>query len=189
MRNISDVGVKLIKSFEGCSLTAYKCVPTETYMTIGWGHYGKDITEGMKITQEQADNLLLSDLGKYVAYVNRVPLEFTQNQFDALCSFTYNCGGGSLQNLCRGRTKAEIAKRMLLYNTSGGNVLTGLTKRRQKEHDIFVGEGLDLTVIDANEIIKYLAESWRDAKTKEERDHIHALADVVRVASGQEPTK
>lgn len=138
MRNISDVGIKLIKSFEGCKLTAYKCVPTEQYLTIGWGHYGKDVTLGMKISQAQADSLLLHDLAKFVAYVNLIPLELNQNQFDALCSFTYNCGEGSLQKLCLGRTITQIAEHMLLYNKSGGKVLSGLVKRRQKEHDLFV---------------------------------------------------
>lgn len=189
MRNISDVGVKLIKSFEGCSLNSYKCVPTEEFYTIGWGHYGKDIKENMVITQAQADSLFMQDIQRYVAYVNAVPQDLSQNQFDALCSFAYNCGNGSLQKLCKGRSKAEISEHMMLYNTSGGAVLKGLTARRQKEKDIFTREGLDLTVMDANEIIKYLTDSWAAAKSKEEREHIHALANAVRIASGQVPQK
>ncbi|WP_143767420.1 lysozyme, partial [Paenibacillus odorifer] len=58
-RKISQVGISLIKSFEGCRLTAYKPVPTETYWTIGWGHYGPDVKAGMTITQAQADSMLL----------------------------------------------------------------------------------------------------------------------------------
>lgn len=34
-------GLDLIKSFEGCKLRTYKCVPTEKYYTIGYGHYRK----------------------------------------------------------------------------------------------------------------------------------------------------
>ena len=53
----SDNGVALIKTFEGCRLTAYKPVSTEKYYTIGYGHYGPDVKEGMTITQAQAEKL------------------------------------------------------------------------------------------------------------------------------------
>lgn len=51
-------GLDLIKSFEGCKLKAYKCVPTEKYYTIGYGHYGKDVKPGMVINSKQAEELL-----------------------------------------------------------------------------------------------------------------------------------
>ena len=56
MMKIGTEGIKLIKSFEGCVLSAYKC-PAEIW-TIGWGHT-KDVYEGMTITQEEADSLFL----------------------------------------------------------------------------------------------------------------------------------
>ena len=37
----------LIKSWEGCRLTAYKAHSSEEYWTIGYGHYGSDVYEGM----------------------------------------------------------------------------------------------------------------------------------------------
>ena len=46
-KKLGAAGLGLIKSFEGCRLTAYKAVPTEKYYTIGWGHNGPDVTEGM----------------------------------------------------------------------------------------------------------------------------------------------
>ena len=55
---INDAGLKLIKSFEGCRLTAYKAVPTEKYYTIGWGHYGADVSKDEKWTQARADEQL-----------------------------------------------------------------------------------------------------------------------------------
>lgn len=94
--SISQKGIDLIKSFEGCRLEAYKALSTEQYYTIGWGHYGPDVTAGMKITQEQADAILEEDLKVYVSYVNtflnKYDITINQNQFDALCSFTYNLG-------------------------------------------------------------------------------------------------
>ncbi|MDH6430296.1 MULTISPECIES: lysozyme [unclassified Paenibacillus] len=141
-RKISQVGISLIKSFEGCRLTAYKPVPTEVYYTIGWGHYGPDVKAGMTITQAQADSMLVSDLAKYESYVNDpvyVPVTawLNQNQFDALTSFCYNCGNGSLKQLCKGRTIAEIAQNITKYNKGGGNVLAGLVRRRKAELDLY----------------------------------------------------
>ncbi|MFE0619725.1 lysozyme [Bacillus altitudinis] len=143
MRKISSAGIKLIKSFEGCKLTAYKPVPTEQYWTIGWGHYGPDVKQGQQITQAQADAMFVEDLAKYEAYVNNqayVPLtdKLTQNQFDALVSFTYNCGAGNLKTLCKaGRTLTDIAASITKYNKAGSNVLSGLVRRRQAELDLF----------------------------------------------------
>ena len=135
-------GLALIKSFEGCRLTAYKPVSTEKHWTIGWGHYGADVTEGMTITQEQADALLIKDCAESVAAVNNpkycpITEQLNQNQFDALVSFTFNCGSGGLKTLCKDRTAAEIAEKMLLYNKGGGKVLPGLVRRRQAEQELF----------------------------------------------------
>ncbi|MET3943182.1 GH24 family phage-related lysozyme (muramidase) [Paenibacillus sp. PvP094] len=142
MRKISNAGIKLIKSFEGCKLTAYKPVSTEQYWTIGWGHYGADVKQGMTITQAQADAMLLSDLAKYEAYVNTpsyVPItdKLTQNQFDALTSFCYNTGPANLKKLCNDRTISQIAASITKYNKAGGKVLNGLVRRRQAELDLF----------------------------------------------------
>lgn len=141
-RKISNAGIKLIKNYEGCRLTAYKPVPTEQYWTIGWGHYGSDVKQIQKITQAQADSLLLEDLAKYEAYVNNptyVPLtdQLSQNQFDALVSFTYNCGQGNLKKLCNARKIKEIGYAILLYDKAGGKVLAGLTRRRKEESALF----------------------------------------------------
>ena len=109
----SNNGLQLIKNFEGCRLTAYKC-PAGVW-TIGYGHTA-GVKQGMTITQEQADNYLKSDLVIYENHVNNLNRSFNQNEFDALVSFTYNCGAGSLQTLCKNRTNAQIADALLLYN-------------------------------------------------------------------------
>ena len=115
----------LIKQFEGCRLKAYKPISTEKYRTIGWGHYGADVKEGQAITQSQASDLLVSDLKRFELYVNNaaycsITQSLTQNQFDALVSFCYNCGLGCLKTLCAGRTAAQISAAVLLYNKEGG---------------------------------------------------------------------
>lgn len=136
----SDKGIALIKSFEGCRLKAYKCVSTEKYYTIGYGHYGADVSKDMTITQAQADIFLKADLSKFEKAVNAyTKYGFNQNQFDALVSFTYNCGVGNLANLTKNgkRTIAQISTAIPFYNKSGGVVLRGLTRRRNAEKTLF----------------------------------------------------
>lgn len=137
--NISSNGIALIKQFEGCRLKAYKCVSTEKYYTIGYGHYGSDVTKDMVITQPKADELLVSDLSKFVKHVNtyNAKYNFNQNQFDALVSFAFNIG--SINQLTNNgkRTITEISNKITAYNKSGGKVIAGLVTRRKKEKELF----------------------------------------------------
>lgn len=134
----SSKGVSLIKSFEGCRLNAYKC-PAGVW-TIGYGHTA-GVHQGDTISQEEAEDLLRNDLIKYESYVLKYNdiYKFNQNQFDALVSFTYNCGAGNLKNLTKNgtRTIAQISTKMLLYNKSGGVTLKGLRRRRNAEKELF----------------------------------------------------
>ncbi len=136
---ISSEGLALIKSFEGCKLTAYKAVSTEKYYTIGYGHYGADVSKGMKITQAQADAYLVSDLAKFEAKVEKYnsKYNFSQAQFDALVSFAYNVGNIDGLTSNGTRTIAQISSKFTAYNKSGGKVLAGLTKRRNAEKALF----------------------------------------------------
>lgn len=131
----SQNGINLIKRFEGCKLTAYKC-PAGVW-TIAYGHTA-GVYSGMKITQQQADEFLKQDLVVYENHVNNLNRSFNQNEFDALVSFCYNCGAGSLQTLCKNRTNAQIADALLLYNKGGGKVLQGLINRRKAERELFL---------------------------------------------------
>lgn len=138
-RTVGAEGLKLIKNFEGCHLTAYKC-PAGVW-TIGYGHTA-GVYEGMTITQEQADRFLIEDCQKSANYVDNaayVPLtdSLNENQRDALISFAYNCGAGNLKKLCKGRTLIQIAAAMLSYNKAKGKILAGLTRRRKAEQALF----------------------------------------------------
>lgn len=152
MKNISQEGLKLIKSFEGCHLTTYDDLQPKIKLTantkikgtltIGWGHTGSDVTIGKTITQEQADRLLIMDLTKFVGYVNNINYvmvtdRLNQNQFDALVSFAYNCGQGNLKTLCANRSIPQIANKIPEYNKSNGIVLAGLVRRREAEKQLF----------------------------------------------------
>lgn len=138
-RNLSANGLNLIKSFEGCRLIAYKCLPTEKCYTIGYGHYGSDVTAGMKITKEQAEKLLLKDCKKAIKNVNSFmsKYNFNQNQFDALVSFAFNVGSINQLTASGTRTLEQISSKITAYNKSGGRVIAGLVKRRAKEKELF----------------------------------------------------
>lgn len=133
--NVSKKGIDIIKKYEGCHLTAYRC-PANIW-TIGYGHT-KNVKQGMVITQAQADEYLMQDCQASVKAVNALGRNFNQNQFDALVSFTFNCGAGNLKTLCHNRKAEVIAEKILLYNKGGGRVLNGLVKRRKEEQALFL---------------------------------------------------
>lgn len=134
---ISDKGLALIKSFEGCHLTAYVCPAGK--LTIGYGHT-KGVTKGMTITQKQADTFLREDCVKAERNVTRFNEKYswTQNEFDALVSFAYNIGSINQLTANGTRDKTTIANKILEYNKAGGKVLNGLVKRRKAEQALFL---------------------------------------------------
>lgn len=139
--NISSNGIALIKRYEGLRLKAYKPVSTEKYYTIGYGHYGADVSADKVITENEAEQLLINDLAKSVKAVNKYNniYNFNQNQFDALVSFTFNCGSANLKRLLDDgkRTIPVISSKIVEYNKGGGVVLKGLVRRRAEEQDLF----------------------------------------------------
>ena len=134
----SDIGIQLIKRFEGLRLTAYKAVSTEKFYTIGYGHYGADVSRETIITKERAEEILKKDLEKFEKAVTALNRTWTQNQFDALVSFAFNCGAANLKRLVADRDTLQIADALLLYNKAGGKVLTGLVRRRKAERALFL---------------------------------------------------
>ena len=140
---VSQSGIDLIKKFEGCRLTAYKADPSEKYYTIGYGHYAPDIKKDMKITKLQAEGYLKTDLAKFEKCVNNLGKKWTQNEFDALVSFCYNCGEGNLRKLIANRDNLQIADAFLYYNKCNGKILNGLTKRRKAERELFLTNNLE----------------------------------------------
>ncbi len=135
---IGQAGLDLIKQHEGCRLTAYKC-PAGVW-TIGYGHTGSDVKEGLTITPVKAEQLLKADLVKFEKHVQNFDSKYhwNQNEFDALVSFAFNVGSINQLTANKTRTKAQIAQAMLLYNKANGKVLPGLTKRRQAERQLFL---------------------------------------------------
>ena len=142
----SEVGIQLIKRFEGCKLKPYLC-PAK-FWTVGYGHVlgnGATLAEAdnRTFTKEEVDVLLRTDLARFERGVLRYcTVHLTQSQFDALVSWAYNLGLGTLQ---RSTMRQKIlrqdgeaaAKELLRYDKVGGRTLKGLTRRRQAEYRLF----------------------------------------------------
>ena len=141
--HISAEGLSLIKKFEGCELKAYRCAAN--VLTIGYGTI-KNVTEGMEITQEEAETLLQEEMHEYEGYINdmvKVPLE--QHQFDAMVSWVFNLGSGNLSSstLLKKLNNSEydeVPAQIRRWNKAGGKVLDGLIRRREAEALMFMNQ-------------------------------------------------
>jgi len=143
----SNNGIRLIQEFEGLRLTSYLC--SAGVPTIGYGatyyHDGSKVKLGQTVTKEQALQMLLDHLKEFEGSVTGLlnGTKVNANQFDALVSFTYNLGAGNLAksqllkfvklNPNDPRIAAEFAK----WNRAGGEVSTGLVRRRKKEAQLY----------------------------------------------------
>lgn len=135
----SQKGLDLIKKYEGCRLKAY--LDPVGIPTIGYGHTS-GVKLGQTITQAQAERYLKEDVQKFEKDVQKYDsiYHWTQSQFDALVSFTYNCGAGNLSKLTQkgNRTIKTISEKLLTYVKAGtGKALPGLVRRRKEEKDLF----------------------------------------------------
>lgn len=184
----SQRGVDLIKSFEGLSLRAVK-LQGEQYWTIGFGHYGPDVAPGQTMTPAQAEALLRQDLAKFESWVIQyAPWPLSQNEFDALVSFTYNCGPGNLQQLVRGRSKPQVAAHMLVYTHSGSEAYTqGLINRRKKERALFL-EPAEEDTMTGKEIYEALTSYLEDQTPPASMQTELAAAQAAGIWDGGTPT-
>ena len=137
---LGERGTEILKYFEGCKLTAYQ--DSVGVWTIGYGHT-KGVYNGMTITQEEAEQMLLTELEEYEGYIeDMVTVPLTQNQFDALVVWIYNLGPTNFKNstllkeLNAGNYNAA-GQEITRWNKAGGKVLAGLVKRREAEAELF----------------------------------------------------
>ena len=145
--NVSKVGIALIKHYEGVCPRPYKC-PAGLW-TVGVGHLinnGKLLPAewNRNFTNDEIDGLLKSDLRRFELGISKmlpnVPLR--QCEFDALVSFSFNCGLGLFQRstlrqaLLRNDKKAAMES-LIKYCRAGGKILKGLQTRRLDEKALF----------------------------------------------------
>jgi GH24 family phage-related lysozyme (muramidase) len=155
---VSDKALEVIRHHEGVRTTPYQC--PALLWTIGVGHVidpnharvplaerkALPIPDGWnrKITMGEVDDILKRDLANFERGVERYcPVTLTQGQFDALVSFSFNVGLGTLQRstlrqkVLRGEMEGA-ADEFLKYTIGGGKVLKGLVTRRNDERAMFV---------------------------------------------------
>jgi lysozyme len=140
----SQQGMNLTEGFEACRLIAYQDI--RGIWTIGWGHTGPEVCEGLTWTQEQADAQLLADLQRFVDDINNeVNVPLTQGEFDALVDFTFNDGNGAfmgstLLRLLNAGDYDGAAAQFPSWDHAAGVVVAGLLRRRQAEVALFKGQ-------------------------------------------------
>ena len=145
--HINELGIEIVKSFEGISLKPYLC-PGSVW-TVGHGatrsSTGRPIDPDMEpITEDEAEALLLRDLESSEGWVFRlIKTAFTENQFSALTSFTFNVGAGALQRstlrmkLNRGEYQG-VADEFPKWKFANKRILAGLIRRRAAERSLFL---------------------------------------------------
>ena len=137
-------GLLLIKSFEGLRLHAYR--DAVGIWTIGYGTT-RGVRPGMRISEAEAEKFLQEDLTRFEQAINEaVQVPINDNQFSALVSFTYNVGSGAFRSstllrlLNQRQSVHAVADQLPRWNRAGGRVLAGLTRRRNAERALFLGE-------------------------------------------------
>ena len=138
---VNERGVDIIKEFEGLRLTSYLCAAK--VWTIGYGHTGPDVYQGMTITKQTAEDLLRGDLLYFEHGVDSLIETATENEFSAMVSLAFNIGLGNFKkssvlkyhNIGK---RAQAANSFLLWIKGGGRQLPGLVRRRSAERSLYL---------------------------------------------------
>ena len=137
----SQKGIDFIRSYEALRLKAYD--DSTGVWTIGYGHTA-GVAPGMTITESQAIEYFKADLKSFERSVNKyVFAPITQNMFDALVSFAFNLGAGTLKRstLLKKLNQNDIAgaaEEFGRFIFAGGKMMRGLVRRRDAEKEIFL---------------------------------------------------
>lgn len=155
---VSAKAINMVKHHEGVRQKPYRC-PAKLW-TIGVGHvlypeqgklklderdgFALKIEDFRTFSMEEVDAILRTDLDRFERGVEKFcPVALTQGQFDALVSFSFNVGLGTLQRstlrqkILRGDMEGA-SEELLKYCMAGGKVLKGLLNRRKDEKAVFL---------------------------------------------------
>jgi lysozyme len=144
----SQRGIELIKHFEGVRNRPYRCAAG--LYTVGVGHLignGKSLPPEYNrvFSKEEIDALLIRDLSRFERGIRMyITVPLRQHEYDALCSFAFNLGLGTLQRSTlrqkiNRNDKEGAAKEILKYCRAGGKIIKGLQRRREAEYQMFLG--------------------------------------------------
>lgn len=146
MSEVHHIAAVIIKKWEGMRLKAYKC-PAGVW-TIGAGHTGPDVVEGMEIDLDEAEAMLLSDIWEADDCIEKyVDVPLTVWQRAALISFVFNLGchafrGSTLLRLLNDGQYDAAAKQFNRWTKASGKELPGLVSRRADERALYEQHGL-----------------------------------------------
>lgn len=144
----SKAGLALTERFESCRRDAYQDI--RGIWTIGYGHTGPEVHEGLEWTQEQCDaqvdidtDRAVENVNKHVVFTSRVDQQLTQGEFDALVDFDYNVGDGNfdtstLLRLVNAGDMEAAAAEFEKWDHAGGKEVAGLLRRRLAEKQEFL---------------------------------------------------
>lgn len=147
MRQVTEIGLSLIKRFEGFSPTIYIC--PAGYSTIGYGHLVRPEERQLfrdGVSEVWASQLLSTDVHTAETAVLRlITVPLTDGQFDALVSFTFNLGSGALQRSTLRRSinrsqHSEVPAQLCRWVWAAGKRSSGLIRRRQAEARRYTGK-------------------------------------------------
>lgn len=145
-RNISENGLHFTAAFEGFRAKAYKATAAEKYWTIGYGHYGADVSADQVMSEEQALRLLAHDMAKAVQAVDAAAAaSLTQPQFDAMCDLVYNVGPGAIGastgtgKALRAGDIATLRQKLPQFINQNGKPVLGLRRRAAGRLALFDG--------------------------------------------------
>ena len=155
----SDECIRILKLEEGFSKTPYWDF---TQYTVGYGtKCPDDMVEYYTqngITEEEAETLLRNHLVSVerdinVKIIDKYALNLSQNQFDALVLFSYNCGtawayetNGTFHTaIAKGATGNDLIRAFALWCSAGNQVRTYLLRRRLSEANIYINNVYDQT--------------------------------------------
>lgn len=147
--NYSENGFEVTKHFEGCKLTAYWDELGKVW-TIGYGHTGHDIHDGMCINELAADQYLRQDIKEAENAVRLfTKINLTQGQFDCLVDFTFNEGSlrlkySTLISLINQEKFNEVPKELGKWIFAGGKVNNWQKLRRNADIQLWLGQEVTL---------------------------------------------
>jgi lysozyme len=147
--DVPQMGIKLVKEFEGCRLNAYPDpLSGGLPITIGWGSTrnknGQPFHMGDSITQAEADELLIEEAKHhFLPALRKIPHwnEMSDGKRGALLSFAYNLGAGfyggdnfnTITRVLKNKEWDKVPDALYLYRNPGSNVEAGLARRRKAE--------------------------------------------------------
>ena len=176
---INAAGIALLKEFEGCKLDAYRDIAG--VWTIGYGHTGPNVTQGLKWTQDHAEEQLADDVAERVPQVlDACIVEPNDNQLAAMVCLAYNIGLGAFRKstVLRLHNQSNFtgaASAFAMWNKAGGQVRAGLTRRRASEMALY------LTPVDEDRQTKRATPDTKDPATS--KIDVGKLAAAVSTAA------